>query len=432
MRFQSYFNSAIKIIQLYDGTMPLQHFLKQYFSQHKKHGSRDRKIITHVCYNFFRLGKAFSTISAEERLKLAIFICNDNIENWKFLFEGEWLNNHNNLEKRIAFVQSKYSFSLQDVFPFYNEASKPLDNDAFAKAFFIQPDVFLRIRPGFNNGVINKLQSHNIQYNIIEESCIGLAPSTNINSVIDINKEAVIQDYASQQVGSFLYEAAQHLPAISYQVSAISKEEIQNRISVWDCCAGSGGKSILAYDVLKNIELTASDIRSSIIQNLKQRFAKAGIKKYKTFVYDAANSQSPIPNSIFPTPHASTNQLFNQSTLTNSKFPIPNSPYDLIICDAPCTGSGTWGRTPEQLYFFNVIKIEEYAARQQKIVRNAVEYLKTNGFFLYITCSVFEKENEATADFIQQKLKLELIKLELIKGYGKKADTMFAALFKKN
>ncbi len=429
MRFQSYFNSAIKIIQLYDGAVPLHHFLKQYFSQHKKHGSRDRKIITHTCYNFYRLGNAFTNISAEERLRLSIFICNDDIEEWKFLYEDEWLNNHTNLENRLAFVQSKYSFSPPDIFPFYNTTSKFLDNDAFARAFFIQPDVFLRIRPGFNDAVINKLQSHNIQYSIIEENCISLPPSTNINLVIDIDKEAVIQDYASQQVKSFFKKVEE---TFSLQLSATGKEEFQNRITVWDCCAGSGGKSILAYDVLKSIELTASDIRPSIIQNLKQRFAKAGIKKYKTFVYDAANRKLPIPDSKFPTPHSSTNQLFNQSSFSNSKFQIPNSSYDLIICDAPCTGSGTWSRTPEQLYFFDAIKIEEYATRQQKIVSNAVEYLKINGFFLYITCSVFEKENEAIADFIQQKLKLELIKMELIKGYAKKADTMFAALFKKN
>ncbi|MFT4155124.1 Fmu (Sun) domain-containing protein [Parafilimonas sp.] len=402
MRFQSYFNSAIKIIQLYDGAVPLQHFLKQYFSRHKKHGSKDRKVITHICYNFFRTGKAFSDISAEERLKPAIFICNNNIDEWNFLYNDEWLYNHSNyLEKRIAFIQSKYSFSLHDVFPFYNEAGKTLDVDAFIKAFFIQPDVFVRIRSGFHEAVINKLQQHNIQYNNIEENCISLSPSTNIHSVIDIDKEAVIQDYASQQVKVFLKIVEE---AISYQLSAMSREQSQNRASVWDCCAGSGGKSILAYDVLDNIDLTASDIRPSIIQNLKQRFLKAGIKNYKTLVYDVGGSQLSIPNSL----------------------------YNLIICDAPCTGSGTWSRTPEQLYFFNQNKIEEYAIRQQKIVSNAVEHLKNNGFFLYITCSVFEKENEAIADFIQQKFKLELLKMELIKGYDTKADTLFAALFRKS
>src|SRR4249920_3238965 len=109
MRYQSYFNTAARIIQQYNGTTPLQHFLKSYFSQHKKHGSKDRKIITHLCYSFYRLGKVFGDINPEEKLKLAIFICNDAIEDWKFLYEDEWLNNHTaNLDDRLAFIQTKY------------------------------------------------------------------------------------------------------------------------------------------------------------------------------------------------------------------------------------------------------------------------------------------------------------------------------------
>ena len=70
--------------------------------------------------------------------------------------------------------------------------------------------------------------------------------------------------------------------------------------------------------------------------------------------------------------------------------------------------------------------------RQQKIVSNAIPLLNKNGYFLYITCSVFENENEAIAEFIHQEHKLQLLRMKLLKGYDKKADSMFAALFKKN
>ena len=46
--------------------------------------------------------------------------------------------------------------------------------------------------------------------------------------------------------------------------------------------------------------------------------------------------------------------------------------FDFIICDAPCTGSGTWARTPEQLYYFKKDAIEKYAALQNKIIENIV------------------------------------------------------------
>lgn len=53
-----------------------------------------------------------------------------------------------------------------------------------------------------------------------------------------------------------------------------------------------------------------------------------------------------------------------------------------------------------------------------------------DGYLLYITCSVFKKENEDMVSFIQQQ-GFELVKMELLKGYDIKADSMFAALLRK-
>jgi len=159
----------------------------------------------------------------------------------------------------------------------------------------------------------------------------------------------------------------------------------------------------MLYDIDQNVELTVSDARDSILVNLKKRFSKAGIKNYNSFVADLAQ-----------------NNLQHRT-----------SNFELIICDAPCTGSGTWSRTPEQLYFFDD-KIDRYSTLQKKIVSNIIPRLRKNGYLLYITCSVFKKENEEVVEFIQSDSKLDLMKIELLKGYDKKADTMFVALFKKN
>ena len=391
MRFQSYFNTAIKIIQLYDGALPLTHFLKKYFSENKKHGSKDRKFITHACYNYYRPAFALKNINIEERLKAAIFLCNSNAGEWNIIYDNNWLEQWNDqIRKRIFFIQAAYNFSVEDIFPFYNEVSEDIDKENLALSHLIQPHVFLRIRNNHDK-VIHALQQHHIIFEKINNDCIAADNLNRLKEVINIDEEAVVQDYSSQRIKGFL---------------EVFKSEIENEkpeINVWDCCAGSGGKSILVYDVLENINLTISDIRSSIVHNLKKRFEKAGIKKYKSFVAD----------------------------ITNSQLQIANSTFDLIICDAPCTGSGTWSRTPEQLYFFQSKKIEYYSTLQQKIVSNAIKYLKQQGYFLYITCSVFKAENEDVVKFIQKKFQLTLIKTELLKGYNKRADTMFAALFKK-
>src|SRR5690606_27157702 len=116
------------------------------------------------------------------------------------------------------------------------------------------------------------------------------------------------------------------------------------KLSVWDCCAASGGKSILAKDILKNIQLTVSDIRKSILINLEKRFASAGIKAYTAKVADLTDpsfSHSPLAPS----------ERFSRAGTHHSAF-------DLIICDAPCSGSGTWARTPEQLYNWTEARLD--------------------------------------------------------------------------
>ncbi len=173
---------------------------------------------------------------------------------------------------------------------------------------------------------------------------------------------------------------------------------------MWDCCAASGGKSILLYDLFKgSMDLAVSDVRPSIINNLKERFKRAGIKKYKTFIADLSSASPQMP-------------------ATN---------YDLILCDAPCTGSGTWARTPENNCYFDEKRISHYSALQKKISSTAVKYMNGGGYFVYITCSVFKQENEDAATYIQDELKLRLINMELLKGYDKRADNMFVAVFKK-
>lgn len=393
MHFQSYFNSAVKIINEFDGSLPLSHFLKKYFSENKKHGSTDRKHIVQACYNFYRLGFALKDVHVEERLKAAIFLCNDVAGGWNVLFDDDWIEHWNKEpEKRIFFIRLKFNFSIEDIFPFADELSNEVDKEYFILSHLKQPNVFLRVRNHYHEKVFNQLHQHHIAFEKINDDCIAVSSSTKIDSILKIDEEAVIQDYSSQRIKEYLELYKQ-------------KTENRNLLTLfWDCCAGSGGKSILAYDTLPNINLSVSDVRASIIQNLKQRFQKAGIKKYKPFVAD----------------------------LSDSQFTIHNSPFDLIICDAPCTGSGTWSRTPEQLYFFKPEKIEYYSNLQKRIVSNAIKELKKEGHFLYITCSAFKEENEAMISFIKDTFNFQLLHREILKGYSIKADTMFAALFKNN
>jgi 16S rRNA (cytosine967-C5)-methyltransferase len=82
------------------------------------------------------------------------------------------------------------------------------------------------------------------------------------------------------------------------------------------------------------------------------------------------------------------------------------------------------------LYYFKEDKIDHYSNRQKKIAGNITPFVKPGGYLLYITCSVFKKENEEVVNFIKERSGFRLERMEFYKGYSLKADTMFAALFK--
>ena len=105
--------------------------------------------------------------------------------------------------------------------------------------------------------------------------------------------------------------------------------------------------------------------------------------------------------------------------------------YDGIIADVPCSGSGTWARTPEQQRYFSAEKMETFSSLQFAIVSNLIPALKTGGSLVYITCSVFKDENEIQLKRLVDKLPVKLVRHEYFLGADHQADTMFAALLQK-
>ena len=379
----SHLTSAVKIIQTHKNGEPLVHHLKRFFAADKKYGSKDRKQITSLCYNYYRLGGAKKNISIEERITIATFLCNN--KNNSFLQKINPILN----DKIVFSKEAKISFlniDIEDIFPFQDKIGKGVEKEKFAFSFLEQPLFFLRIRPGKEAMVLEKLTKNNVDFEEVTTSCIALPQGFKTDLYFDPNREVVVQDRNSQQVFNYLQKSDVYL-----------KKDVE----VWDCCAASGGKSILLYDILHgHVNLHVSDIRPNILNNLRSRFKEAGIKNYHAFTANLLEEQSAIPEIK----------------------------YDLIICDAPCTGSGTWSRTPEQSHFFDAAKIYEYAAMQLKIASNAIPYLQSGGLFFYITCSVFKKENEAVVTALKQKFHLQVLQMEYLKGYEMQADTMFVAV----
>ena len=385
MHSHSYLNTVQAIVSDYDGSIPFSAWLKQFFRAHKKFGSKDRKYITHASYCFYRLGNAFQDLNIEQRIVTGLFLCSESSNKILEEVKPAW-NQIISLPPSEKINYLSAISEIQKLFPLPLDISSEIEFQKFNLSFLLQPNLYLRIRPGREKKVLAQLQNAGIDSGLLSDDCIELSNQSKIDQVLKIDEDVVIQDYNSQRTIDLFQN---------------SRLKPQNRkLSAWDCCAASGGKSILLHDYFPNTELTVSDVRQSILINLQKRFKRAGVKNFDWFVADVASPRFSIQRK-----------------------------FDLIICDAPCSGSGTWSRTPEQLVFFKQDKINHYSNLQKKIVSNASKALKQNGSFLYITCSVFKKENEEVVEYITTKLPLQLQSMNYLKGYDKKADTLFAALF---
>jgi 16S rRNA (cytosine967-C5)-methyltransferase len=384
-RFFSYLNTAERLVSGYHGDLPFHHYLRAFFRENTKYGSKDRKQISKLCYSYYRTGNALSDHPVKDKILASLFLCSEVQDPVLNALKPEWtVQVEYSLEEKISFLEMVgFQLRIPEVFPLYEQLSGFIsDTKGFVLSHLVQPRLFLRVRPGKEESVESGLRKAGIPYNLFDHT-IELANSTDIVNVLSTDRDVVVQDLSSQHTGEYIERAIRHTGP---------------QARVWDCCAASGGKSIMAYDIEPSIELSVSDIRPSILENLSERFKKAGISKYHSFVADLTVQE-------------------------RSGF------YDVVMADVPCSGSGTWGRTPEEMCFFSSSKLERYTETQLKIVKNVSRNVKPGGSLLYLTCSVFRNENEGMVERIIKETKLELQSMELVGGWESGADTMFMALF---
>lgn len=382
--------SALHIIAQYNSKKPLHEYLKAYFAENKKFGSMDRKAITDICYRYYRMGKLYQDQLPEKRLYCALQLTkNEDNET----FTNAALSALNGVALNEGFTQLDYEqlteFEMQSIFTYWAYLSFHVkDIHAFIQRHFYQPNVYIRIRPHKQSKVINQLNQHNIAYQLIHHDTLCFKPNIKLHEVLAIDEDVVIQDYASQQVAQ-----------------AFSKMKFSTaNINVWDACCGAAGKTILLHDYWQHINCSISDIRPSIIQTAKQRLKRAKIAIKQDLLLDLASQTYPF-----------------------------NTWFDLVLLDAPCSGSGTWSRTPEQLFFYEESDIQHLATKQYNILKHAAQQVKPQGYILYITCSVFAIENEKLVErFLLQHPAFSSVHSELLLGNQPFSDILYYHLLQKN
>ena len=131
--------------------------------------------------------------------------------------------------------------------------------------------------------------------------------------------------------------------------------EIRPGMRVLDYCAGGGGKA-LALAAL-GAEVTAHDIDPGRMRDLSARAKRAGVR------------------------------------ITQSRNPAAEGPFDLVLLDSPCSGSGSWRRSPQGKWQLTRGRLDELCAIQAGILDKTFDLLAPEGTLAYATCSLLDCEN---------------------------------------
>lgn len=136
--------------------------------------------------------------------------------------------------------------------------------------------------------------------------------------------------------------------------------------SVLDICAAPGGKTLLlARAVGPHGHIIATDLHEHRVRALKGRLELAGVGNVETSILDGAQ-------------------------------PLPfERPFDRILLDVPCSGTGTLARHPEIRWKLRQEDLADLQMRQAGLLRNALPHLAPEGRLVYSTCSLEPEENDS-------------------------------------
>ena len=134
---------------------------------------------------------------------------------------------------------------------------------------------------------------------------------------------------------------------------------------VLDLCAGSGGKTLAMAAMMENRgQIHAYDIKAGRLSPLPGRLRRAGVHNVRILPAD------------------------NQAALDKLAGKM-----DVVLVDAPCSGSGIWRRRPDSKWRLTPGQLEERTKEQNAVLAQGARAVRPGGRLVYVTCSVLPEEN---------------------------------------
>ena len=352
------------ITEIFNDKSPADNIIKSYMRERKYIGSKDRRFITDTVWYILRNRRKleFDSQSSSPRRILLYFLRNEDFDiicsDSKYSLaplnkeEKSWLQTENDAPSPSAVEAEVPDW----IFAKYPDMSlmKSLNNQATAD---------FRINAYNQDAIIKKLQAEGLFFRPTKYSPIGIRSSErvnlhNCNAYID--GEIEVQDEASQ-IASIL-------------------ADVESEHKVIDYCCGAGGKSLTISFLNQGQGLIdVHDINWGRLEAIKDRAERLKVKNI------------------------------------NIVKELQDNDYDRFIVDAPCSGSGTWRRSPDAKFRLTPERLSEMTKIQSNILETAYSHIKIGGRIVYFTCSIFNEENDdVVSNFLSNHNDMKSVNLKRI------------------
>lgn len=173
--------------------------------------------------------------------------------------------------------------------------------------------------------------------------------------------------------------------------------------TVIDLCAGAGGKTLaLAAHMGGEGQLIATDTDRSRLQAMTPRLARAGVTMVEQRLLNPGHELAALADLA--------------------------GKADVVVVDAPCSGTGTWRRNPELRWRLTPERLQRLTDIQARLIGLGAQLAKPGGRLLFIVCSVLEAEGVGHVP-LAESLGLKLEQRLRLSPAASGTDGFFAALF---
>ena len=367
---------VLELLKSFDnGSKIASKLIQNYFRSNKNIGSKDRKFISNCFWNIIKHRNKINwhlknhnlKVTFERQIILELFFLNVDYKNdlpkiKKLIFLNNKLNK-NFKDNNLQFLENsnfeKFTNSEMPEYVYYElpkflltSIKRNFKSDWKNVVLSLNKEAFVDLRINTlknktRDEILVSLKEIDVPFKISKYSPVG----------IRLLKRFPIN-------GNKLFKSGNiEIQGEASQLSALilgAKPGMQ----VADICAGAGGKSLVLADIMKNKgRILSLDINQKRLQEASLRFKRAGVHNIETRLVD-----------------------MNWSTKGLEKK------FDLVLIDAPCSGIGTWSRSPDSRFNFTKKKLVKLINIQSELLLKGSTMVAPGGKLAYITCSILPEE----------------------------------------